>query len=340
VRKGLLFYVSKRLLVLVPQLLAISIATFLLIQLLPGDPATFLLGPTATPEAVKSLRASMGLNKSLPDQYWIYVQHAIRGDLGRSWFTGQPVGTDLIQRAPATLELITLSISLAVIVGVTLGVILALRGTRGVAVRLANIYLRLAGSFPDFWLALVATYIFFFKLRWLPAPLGRLSITSTPPPKITGFYTIDSLVAGQWGTFADAVLHLVLPVGVLGLVVAPGLARLMKATMEEILTSDYMRYARANGLARSVLLRYGVRNALPPLITMVGTLFVYLLGGAVLIERIFSLGGVGQYAVQSVLNSDFAAIQGFVLLAAIYTVIVYLVVDLLLLGVDPRIRRA
>jgi peptide/nickel transport system permease protein len=337
VNKQTLLFAGKRVAQLVPQLLAISIATFLLIRLLPGDPARALLGPHATAEGVAALSRRMGLDRSLPAQYWVYLTDALRGNLGFSWFTGQNVAKDLAQRAPATLELITYSLLVAVVVGVTIGVLSAVRDNRGAVARGISWYTRFAGAFPDFWMGLLGIFIFFYLWHVAPPPLGRLGLTVTPPKTITGFYTVDGLLTANVSAFRDAVAHLALPVLVLGLIVAPMIARVTSVSVADALRSDFIRYAKAAGLPRGLVLRYALRNALPPIVTIGGVLFVYLLGGAVLIEKVFSWGGVGQYAVQAVGNSDYAAIQGFVLLAATFTVIVYLVVDLIQMAIDPRV---
>ena len=332
-------FVGKRLFQLVPQLLAISAVTFLLIRLLPGDPARALLGPHATADSVASLNAAMGLDRSIPAQYVIYLGDILHGDLGHSWFTGQSVTTDLAQRAPATIELLLYAMLVALIVGLALGTYSATRQARGGLSVGIRWYTRLAGAFPDFWVGLLAIYLFFFRWHIAPAPLGRLSLATTPPPKVTGLYTVDSLLNGNLATFRDAVAHLALPVLVLGLILAPMIARVTSTSVAETLRSETIRYGRAAGLKRSTLYRYLIRNSLPPVITIGGILFVYLLGGAVLIEKVFSWGGIGQYAVQSVANSDFSAIQGFVLLAATFTVLVYLLVDLVHMAIDPRVTQ-
>ena len=336
-RDGTSRYAVRRLALLLPQLLAVSAVTFILIRQLPGDPARAILGPHATAASIETLHRTMGLDRPILTQYWLYLGRVVHGDLGYSWFTSQPVLTDLGRRAPATLELITLSMVVAVTVGLAIGLVSAAKRNRGAVVRGVGVYTRLAGAFPDFWIGLLAVYIFFYRLRIAPAPLGRLSFTVSPPRGITGFYSIDSLVTGNLIAFRDAMAHLALPVLVLGLILAPMVARVTNVSMSESLRSDYVRYARAAGLSRWMVYRYALRNALPQIMTIGGVLFVYLLGGAVLIEKVFSWGGVGQYAVQAVGNSDFAAIQGFVLLAATFTVLVYLVVDLVHKAIDPRV---
>jgi ABC-type dipeptide/oligopeptide/nickel transport system permease component len=331
-------FAGRRLLVLVPQMIAVSAATFFLIRLLPGNPAIFLLGPRVSPSGIAALEERMGLNEPIVVQYWLYVGNALHGDLGRSWFTGSEVLKDLATRTPATLELLAYSMIVGMIVGIALGAFSAVRKGNGPGKRVINLYLGLAGSFPDFWIALLLTYVFYFRLRLVPAPLGRLDPGSIPPPTVTGFYTVDSLLAGDLRVFVDAVLHLALPVFVLGvIIIGPGLGKIAHAAMSDVLRADFIRYSRAMGATKHHLARYVLRNSLAPILTMAATYLVYCLGGVVLIEKVFSWGGVGEYAVQAVINSDYAAIQGFALVAAAFTLLVYLVVDVVHSFVDPRV---
>ena len=245
--------VLRRLAALPLQVLGVSVVTFFVIRLLPGNPAEVLLGYERTEETVAALTKQLGLDKPILTQYWLYLERLLHGDLGHSYFTGEAVATDLIRRVPATLELISYSLLLALVVGLTLGIASAGR-RRGVFVFINNIYGRAAGAFPDFWIGLIAVYVFFFLLRWAPAPLGRLSISGTPPPRVTGFYTIDSLIAGDLVTFADAASHLALPVLVLGLVTAPLIAKVTNSVLTDVLRTEYIRYGRACGLPRSTIL--------------------------------------------------------------------------------------
>jgi len=336
VTRNLPAMVLKRLAVLPLQVFGVSVVTFFIIRLLPGNPAELLLGYERTEETVAALTKQLGLDQPILVQYQLYLERLFRGDLGHSYFTGNAVTTDLVLRVPATLELITYSLLLALVVGLALGIASANR-RRGFFVTVNRYYGRAAGAFPDFWIGLIAVYVFFFLLRWAPPPLGRLSITGTPPPRITGFYTIDSLIIGDFGTFVDALAHLTLPVMVLGLVTAPLIARITNSVLTDILRTDYIRYAQACGLPRSTIYSYAVRNALPPVLTVFGTLLVYLLGGAVLMEKVFAWGGVGLYSVKAVTQFDYLALQGFVLVASIFTMIVYLIVDLIVMALDPRI---
>ena len=332
-------FLLRRVAALIPQMLGISLVTFALIRLLPGNPAELILGPQITPEGVEALARDMGLDRPLHEQYLNYISHVVQGDLGRSWFTGQTVAEDLLSRTPATLELITYSLLVSLLVGVTLGTLAAFRSRSGGGIVASALtwYTRFAGSLPDFWLALVAVYVFFFQLRWVPPPLGRLGIHIDPPEGITGFYTIDALWSGDFTALGSAFAHLVLPVLVLGLIMSPAFAKVTRASVLETLDAEFLRYSEALGLSQVTRLRYAFRNASPPIVTFIGIRFVYLLGGAVLMEKVFAWGGVGQYAVQSVVNSDYAAIQGFVLVASVFTLLVYLFVDVIHMWLDPRV---
>jgi peptide/nickel transport system permease protein len=321
---------------LIPQLLAVSVVTFILIRLLPGNPADLILGPHRTEAGVEALTREMGLDRPLPVQYWMYLKDILHGDLGRSWFSGEPVLDELLRRAPATLELVGYSMAVAMILGIAIGTISAFRAA-GLFGRLLDWYIRLAGSFPDFWIALIAVYIFYYLLGWAPAPMGRMGIVFEEIQQITGFHTIDTIITGRWDMLGVAIAHLVLPVLTLGIILAPIVGKVMRATMLEVLETDFIRYARACGLRRSTVTLYTIRNALPPTVTLLGILFAYLLGGAVLMEKVFSWGGVGLYSVQAIMNSDYAAVQGFVLVAAGFTMIVYLVVDVVHMILDPRV---
>lgn len=330
------WYVARRFLALAPQLLAISVFTFLLVRFLPGDPAKILLGPHQSPAGVQSLRQQMGLDKPLIEQYVIYLENLYRGDMGRSWFTGEPVLNELLRRAPATMELVFYSMLVAIFLGLTCGLYASI-GRKSVFQRTASLYIRFAGSLPDFFVALFAIYLFYFLLDWVPAPIGRMGPSGEAVVWVTGFLTIDTLIEGRFDLFYVALRHLTLPVLTLGFVLAPMVGKVTRAATDDARTAEFIRYARACGLRETTILFDIVRAALPPIVTLCGILFAYLLGGAVLMEKVFSWGGVGQYAVQAILNSDYAAIQGFVLLTASFTMAVYLIVDLINVAIDPRV---
>ena len=329
--------ILRRLLVLLPQMFGVLLITFLLIRLLPGDPALLLLGNMATEESIAALRERLGLDLPVWRQFLIYLGNVTQFDLGISIFTSRPVAEDLLDRLPATLELITYSLILMTLVGVTLAVgsVVWHRSPFDIGSRL---YSLAAGAIPDFWIALLLIFFFFYQLHWTPAPFGRIDVTVTPPAAVTGFYLIDSLVAGDWAAFRSAFARLVLPVLTLTIVNAGALAKMTKATFTEVYRSDFITHARACGLPERVIILYALRNSMPPIITMIGFFAGFLLGAAVLVETVFAWGGLGQYAVQAVVNSDYPALQGFILVATAFILLVYTAVDILYEMVDPRIR--
>jgi ABC-type dipeptide/oligopeptide/nickel transport system permease component len=330
-------YVLRRLLLLVPQVIGVTTVVFILVRLLPGDPAYLIAGSLATPDVIASVREQLGLNRPIWEQYLIYLGNVIRGDLGRSWLTSSPVAQDIVQRFPATLELITLAMVLAFCVALPLGMMTALR-PRGIADRAASAYGMLAGAMPDFWWALVLVFVLFGQLQIVPAPIGRIDIALSSPPHVTGMYTIDSLLDRNWEALRSSVAHLALPAFTLAFVYAGPILKMTRATMSQVLLGNFIMYARASGLPNGVVTRYALRSALLPVITMTGITYGYLIGGAVLIEPIFAWGGLGQYAVQAITSSDYMAISGVVLTTTVFSLLVYLAVDLLYLAVDPRIR--
>ena len=333
----LLRYVGKRLLFVAPQLFGILFVSFLLVKLIPGDPAVLMLGPFATEKALAELRTELGLDKSVIEQFFIYLGNVLQGDLGTSWQTTLPVTTDLAQRFPATLELITLSLMLALAIGVPLGIAGA-RRKRGVIRRTADYYGLFAGAVPDFWLGLVMIFVFYTLLGAVPAPLGRLDYAIIPPPTVTGALLIDSALAGNWRAFSNAAGHLLLPVATLGLINAGPILKMTQSTMERMLEADFSQYAEMCGLPPKVIARKAFRNSLPSVITIVSVLYGFLIGGAVLVEIVFSWGGAGQYAVSGVLNVDFNPVLGFVLYSAILSLAIYLIVDLIYFAIDPRMH--
>ena len=329
--------IIKRLLAFIPLLFGISLVTFFLIRLLPGDPARVLAGSTHYEEAIEAIRRRMGLDQPLPIQYGIYLRNLLRGDLGDSWFTGKPVASDFAARAPATLELITYGLMVAILIGFFLGVVGALNAG-GPVDRIAQFYGFLAGALPDFWLALLIVLILFNQFHLIPPPLGRFPLIMTEPPRVTGMLTVDSLLVGDLGAFRAAAAQLIAPVLTLGLLNAAPITRMTRSTMHDILQSDFIRYAQACGLPPRQVARYAFQSILPPVVTLIGFLYAFLIGGAVLVETVFSWNGVGQYAVQSIINKDYAPVQAFVLMAGVFSLVVYLIVDLIYMLVDPRVR--
>jgi peptide/nickel transport system permease protein len=261
----------------------------------------------------------------------------LEGDLGTSWQTTMPVTTDLAQRFPATLELVTLSLALALVIGIPLGVAGA-KNSHGFLRKIADYYGLLAGSLPDFWFALVLIFVFYTMLGIVPAPLGRIDFAVIAPEPVTGSLLIDSVIAGNWAALKNVAGHLILPVLTLGVINAGPILKMTQSTMERMLQADFSKYAEMCGLPRTVVVRQALRNALPSIVTIVSVLYGFLIGGAVLVEIVFSWGGAGQYAVQGVLNADLNPVLGFVLYSAILSLIIYLIVDLVYFAIDPRTR--
>ena len=295
-----------------------------------------MLGPTATPAAIASLRGALGLDQPLYIQFFIYVKNLLHGDLGTSWQTTRPVLDDLVQRFPATLELVTLSLLVAIGVGVTLGLYAAKRPNGWIA-RLADLYGLSVGALPDFWFALVLIFVFYTLLGWAPAPLGRLDMIVIPPPTVTGALTIDTLLAGDLQAFGSALSHLALPVLTLGLLNAGPILKMTQSTMEKMLESDFSRYEVLSGIPQKLVIRHALRNALPSIVTIISVLYGFLIGGRrARRDRLF-LGGSWPIRGAGVLNSDIYPVLGFVLFSAIFSLIVYIVVDLIYVLLDPRI---
>jgi peptide/nickel transport system permease protein len=336
-RRRTLRYIMRRLAFVPFQLLGVLLVTFLLIRLLPGDPATEIAGQLATKSEIATINHNLGLDQPVLVQFLIYVRNLLSGNLGRSWYTSNTVAADLGQRLPATLELVILSLIIAFILGTTLGVLASTGRRRGVRAGF-TLYGLLSGSFPDFWIGLALILIFFAKLGWAPAPLGQLDLAIDTPHRITGMILIDALIQLQWPAVLSALTHLILPVTTLTFVYMAPIIRMTKAMMDETLPAPFMLYARACGVSRRLTARYALRAALPAVLTQTAVVFGFLIGGAVLVETVFSWGGIGQYAVQSIANSDFSPIQGVVLVAALLNLTLYLVVDLSHFALDPRLR--
>jgi peptide/nickel transport system permease protein len=339
--RPLVRFIARRIGALVVLSIGITFIAFALTQLVPGDPIRANLGQIAQsdPEVVAAFRHHYGLDKPLPVQYLKYLQNLVHGDLGESEQTHDAVRHDLAQFIPATAELALISMVIAVIVGVGLGVLAAVRRNRPTdhLLRLVS----LGGiSVPTFWLALICLYVFFFKLNWVPGG-GRLDPGVLEPPHVTGFYTFDALVAGQWSTLWDATRHLVLPSLVLALFNVGLLTRYTRSAVLEVIEEEYVQAARAKGLPeRVVVLRHVLRAAMTSLVTVIGLAFANVMTGSVLVENIFAWPGIGQYAYHSATALDLPAIMGVSLFVAIIYIAINLIVDLLYGIIDPRIRVA
>jgi peptide/nickel transport system permease protein len=333
----MLRYIAKRMPYVIPQLFGIILVSFFMVKLIPGDPAVMMLGPTASQQSLAALRDKMGLSKPLWQQFAYYIGDVLRGNLGTSWQTTRPVTEDLLQRFPATLELVTFGLLLAIAIGFPLGVA-ASRLQSGPVRKFADYYGLLAGAMPDFWLALVLIYIFYTQLGWIAAPLGRIDLAVVPPRTITGSLVVDSLLTGNIDALSSSFGHLVLPVLTLGIINAGPILKMTQTMVTRALSSEFVQYAEICGLPRRVVLRQAVRAALPAIVTIISVLFGFLIGGAVLVEIVFSWGGAGQYAVQGVLNADVNPVLGFVVFSAVLSLVIYLVVDLIYYALDPRTR--
>lgn len=334
----MLTLVLKRLLLSIPNVIGVIVITFLLTRALPGDPAAFFAGPAGSTEAVEEIREKLGLNRSMPVQFWIYLKDLARGDLGVSLSTGQPVLTEIATRLPASLELTLSALVFAVAVAVPLGVLAATRPGSWID-HLCRLITTAGVSLPTFFTGLLLAYIFYFILGWAPSPLGRLDPYLSAPAHVTGFYLIDSLIALDLEAFTGSLKQLILPALTMGLFVLAPLARMTRASMLSVLSADFVRTARASGLSRgTVLFRYALRNALLPVVTTLGMVFSFLLGSNVLVEKVFAWPGVGSFAIEALVSSDYAPVQGFVLTMALLYVALNLTIDLMYGLIDPRVR--
>jgi peptide/nickel transport system permease protein len=337
--RGLVYFVLRRFAALVLLTLGITAVTFVLTQLVPTNAAATNLGEQAAgdPAAVAAFEQHYGLDKPLPLRYLIYLGHVLHGDLGESSVTHGPVTHDLGQFIPATAELALYAVLIAAVVGIAFGVVSALRRNRPTdhALRVAS----LAGiSMPTFWIALVALYVGFYRLGWFPGA-DRLDPGVEPPPHVTGLYTIDAVLAGDFGLFTQALHHLVLPALVLAAFNVSLLTRFTRSAVLEVMGNDYVRAARAKGLPEdTVIRRYILRAALPSVVTVLGLVFANVLTGAVLVEKIFSWPGIGQYAYQAAINLDVPAIAGVSMFVAVVYITINFIVDVLYGVIDPRIR--
>ncbi len=352
-------YIIRRLLLLIPVLIGISLITFAMLRLIPGDPAQVMLGEHATEEQILAIRSRLGLDEPLHIQYLLYMGDLVRGDLGRSIMTNRPVIQEIGQRFPATFELTMGAMLFATIFGSLAGIVAAYRHNSSIDV-LVMLTALIGVSMPIFWLGLMLAYLFGFKLQWLP-PSARLSVDVTlmslveawgleaklPTDSfwrvlldfLSGFYVLDTILTGNWAALWDVIKHLMLPSIALGSIPTAIIARMTRSSLLEVLGEDYIRTARAKGLRqRTVLFAHALRNALLPIVTIVGLQMGFLLGGAILTETIFSWPGLGRLVVNRILARDYPAVQGSVIVIAGMFVLINLIVDISYAYLDPRIR--
>ena len=331
-------FIARRLFLLLPVLLGVTVVTFTLTRIIPGNPIDLMVSPLASHETRERIAENAGLNDPLWVQYFRYIKGVTRGDFGDSFVTNQPVLDDLTSRFMPTFELTLFAMLLAIVLAVPLGIASAV--WRGTWIDHISRLLAVFGvAMPVFWVSLVAIYIFFFLLNWLPAPQGRISVIIAPPASITGLYTIDSLMSGNWQAFRSSVLSMLMPASVLAFAAMAPLARMTRASMVEALEADYTRAARALGLSeQSIIFRHALRNAILPIITMIAIVYGYLLGGVVLVENVFAWPGLGRYVYNAIASSDYPALQGFILYSTTVYVLLFLLVDVLYVILDPRVR--
>ena len=334
----MLSMVLKRLVLAIPSLIGVVIVTFLLTRALPGDPAAYFAGPAATKEAIEQIRVKLGLDQPLPVQFVSYVKDLARGNMGSALTTGQPVAAEIRARLPASAELTLLGLMFSVAIAVPLGILAATR-PNSVIDHACRIISTAGVSLPVFFTGLILVYVFYYLLGYAPAPLGRLDVFFSPPPHVTGFYLIDSVIAGDREVFVASLKQLVLPALTLCIFSLAPIARMTRASMLAVLASDFVRTARASGLSPfTVVFTYAFRNAMLPVVTTLGMVFSFLLGANVLVEKVFAWPGIGSYAVEALIASDFAPVQGFVLTMAIMYVALNLLIDVLYGLIDPRVR--
>ncbi len=311
--------------------------TFMLATLVPADPARAALGPDATEAQVANYRRERGLDQPVIVQYVRYVAAIVRGDFGLSIVSRTPVINDLARFIPATVELLVPSLLISVVLGFALGVGAAFY--RGTWVDQGSRFLSLVGlSMPVFWLGLVLQLVFFRALEWFPAG-GRLANTLSPPPGVTGFYTLDSIIAGRWDLLSSSLHHLVLPAVALSTLTLGIVARMTRSSLLDVLSSNYVRTARSKGLReRVVLWKHALRNSLVPIITVIGLRLGQMFSGAVLTETVFAWPGVGRYAFTALRQLDFPVVMAFTVWATLIYAFVNLIVDLSYTLIDPRVR--
>jgi peptide/nickel transport system permease protein len=334
----MLRYILRRLLGLIPVIFGITLLVFAFLHLIPGDPVTALVGERATPDQIAALREQLGFNKPLPIQYFTFVASLLRLDFGTSIVTGIPVATEIARRWAASFELTTAAMVFAIAIGIPAGIIAAVHKDRW-ADNLTMIGSLIGVSMPVYWLGLLLIYLFAVHLGWLP-PSGRLGVTAGFDfQPITGFYVLDALLRWNFTALKDVLAHLVLPAIALGTIPLAIVARLTRSAMLEVLSQDYIRTARAKGVReRWIILKHALKNALLPVITIIGLQFGTLLSGAILTETIFSWPGIGSWIYGAILSRDYPVVQGGVVFVSITFVLINLLVDISYAFFDPRIQ--
>lgn len=330
--------VGRRMLSALPSVAGVIVVTFLLTRVLPGDTAAYFAGPAATPAAIAEIRANLGLDQPLPVQFLHYIGDLVHGNFGNSLTTGQPVLADMLARIPASAELILIALLLAVVIAVPLGILAALH-ERSWIDHVCRVVATAGVSLPVFFTGLLLVYVFYYLLGWSPSPIGRIDVFASAPNTVTGFYLIDTLIAREMESFRAAAAQLILPALTLAIFALAPIARMTRGAMLSVLGSDFVRTARAAGLSPyTVVMTYAFRNAVLPVITTLGMVFSFLLGASVLVEKVYAWPGIGSYAVEALIVSDYAPVQGFVLVMAVLYLLLNLGIDIVYGLIDPRIR--
>lgn len=333
----MLHFILRRLLLLIPVIVGLTIIMFAIARLLPGDPVALAAGPNATQAEIAALAVEYGLDKPIWAQYATYVSGLVHGDLGKSLLTRRPVAADIKAYLPATLELVFAAMFIAVAVGIPLGLVTAVWRNRWPDY-LAQVGAIGAISMPRFFLGLLLQLCFAMWLMWLPLG-GRLPIVVIPPRAVTGFLTIDSLIAGNWSTFVMSLRHMALPAIAMSLSPLATIMRMMRASTIEVMQQDYVMTARALGLpSRKIITKYVARNAVSATLTVIGLYFGWLLGGTVLVETVFDWPGLGLYATKAIVSQDMMPVIGVALVIGLLFVFANLVIDLLYGVINPKVR--
>ena len=336
-RRRFVRYLVRRLLFIPLGLLVVATLSFGLVNLTPGDPVRDLAGGMISDERLAEMRAELGLDAPLPERYARYLGDLARLDLGTSYLTKRPIATEIAERLGSSVELVIMSLIVASGLGLFVGFVGA-RFRRRWPDATGRVLMSLAQSLPDFFVGLILIYVLFFRLRLAPPPVGRLGLLEELPPNVTGGVILDSLIAGRWGSTVNALRHSVMPVLALGTVCAAYVGRVARAALGSAFESRSVEFARACGLRERTVALYALRDAAAPILTYGAILFAVLVGGAAILETVFAWNGMGQWGVERILRKDLPAIQGFVVVVGATSLFTYLLLDLVLPVVDPRLR--
>lgn len=332
-------HLIRRILLMIPMIIGITLLLFIVTHLVPVNPLVVILNEKAqeNPEAVRAATEKWGLDKPLTVQYLIYLKNLARGDMGTSFKTKNPVTQDLMNFLPATIELAIGSMIFAILFGLPLGILAAIKQGRWID-KVSLVVSLLGASMPPFWSGLMVLFAFYYKLSWFPGP-GRIDSRLPGPPHLTGLFLVDSLAAGDWVSFWSSLQHLLLPSIILGWFTLALICRITRSSLLEVLSTDYIRTARGKGVReRGVILTHALRNALIPVVTVLGLAFAGLISGAIMTETIFAWPGIGRYEVEASINLDYPAIMGTTLLFAVVYMVFNIFVDISYALIDPRIR--